>query len=276
MSGTAGPPTAVLGLGLDVGGPWHQGAVQRSRALVQTYLHGSSVNSPSTAGRGSRGTKTPLRLPSLVASAKGPHRRSTMARLSLSEPSLLIPNEKELFEGVSANRRHSLFQKQPPPPSSLSESSALISYRTCRQSGTSLSHQQQVQSCCGPAYIHFSQAIQLGSRPRPVRRHSHNPAPALGDLRPSQMQGRDMPLSVIGKPCLPSCNQRPATSDATAAPGPVRPQLHVFLPTEAEREVDSESVDEGFMDELDTKKTSLMFQQGAPNAVSHNRLTKTN
>lgn len=74
------------------------------------------------------------------------------------------------------------------------------------------------------------------------------------------------PLSVTGKPCLPSCSERPAVATAVS---PARPQLHVFLPTEAETEVDSESVDEGFMDELDSKITSLLLQQGAPKTVSH-------
>ncbi|KAK2920799.1 hypothetical protein Q8A73_000284 [Channa argus] len=277
MSGTTGPPTAVLGLGLDFSGPWHQGAVQKSRTMVQTCLYSSSVHPASTAGGGSRGTKTPLRLPSLIASAKRPQRRSTTARLSLSEPSLLIPNDNELFEGVSKNRRHSALQKQPPPPPSLSKSSTLLSYRPCGRSGTCQPHQQPVQSCRGPAYIHFSQAIQLSSKPRPMRRHSHNPVLSahVGDLRPSPVQGQEEPLSVIGKPCLPSCSQRPAMVVATAAPGPIRPQLHVFLPTEVEGEVDIESVDEGFMDELDTKMTSLTVQRGPSNAVLHSKLAKT-
>lgn len=80
------------------------------------------------------------------------------------------------------------------------------------------------------------------------------------------------PLSVIGKTCLPGSSQRVvaaanATANAAAtaaAAGPGRTQLHVFLPTEAEgEEVDSESVDEGFMDELDSKITSLKLQQRA-------------
>lgn len=86
MSGPAGaaPPTAVLGLGLDISGPWHQRSAQRSRALVQTHLLTSSARPPPTAaaaGGGSGGTNTRLRLPSLVASAKGPRRRGSMARL---------------------------------------------------------------------------------------------------------------------------------------------------------------------------------------------------
>lgn len=95
-----------------------------------------------------------------------------------------------------------------------------------------------------------------------------------GDLRPLVMQYRNSssqgePLSVIGKPCLPSCSERPALAAAAAA-GPARTQIHVFLPTEAEgEEVDSESVDEGFMDELDSKITSLKLQQGAVKTLTY-------
>ncbi|XP_042290963.1 uncharacterized protein LOC121912697 [Thunnus maccoyii] len=259
MSGTAGsaPPTAVLGLGMDVSEPhqWHQRAAQKSRASVQTYLLTSTVLPPPTAGGSSRGTKTPLRLPSLVA--KGPRRRSTMARLSLSEPSLLTPKENIIFEGFSSNRRPNVLQKRPPPPPFWKSSQPRQQQR----------HQHQVQSCSRSAYIHFSQAIQPSSKPRPVRRHSHNPTlsseMAQGGFRPLAMQSQAEPLSVVGKPCLLNCSQRPAM-----ATGPGRTQLHVFLPTEAEgEEVDSESVDEGFMDELDSKITSLKLQQGAPKMV---------
>ncbi|GAA6233299.1 uncharacterized protein LOC120786461 [Lates japonicus] len=288
MSGTAGaaPPTAVLGSGLDISGPWHQRAVQRNRVLVQTYLLTSSVHPPPTTtataaagggGGGSKGTTAPLRLPSLVATAKGPRRRSSMARLSLSEPSLLTLNENVQFEGFSSNRRPSVLQKRPPPLPPFSKSSALLPCKTCHPSSSSSSHlqnQQQVHSCSRPAYIHFSQGIQPSSRPRPVRRHSHNPTLSTdaGDLRPLAMQHchslpQGEPLSVIGKPCLPSCGQRPPP---VAASGPARPQLHVFLPTEVEgEEVDSESADEGFMDELDSKITSLKLQQGALKTVSY-------
>ncbi|XP_042362936.1 uncharacterized protein LOC121958132 [Plectropomus leopardus] len=275
MSGPAGaaPPTVVLGLGLDVSGRWHQRAVQKSRDLVQTYLLSSSVRPPPTAG-GAWGTRAPVRLPSLVATAKGPRRRSSMARLSLSEPSLFTPNDNILFEGFSSSRRRSVLQKRPPPPPPFSKSSVPLPCKTCLPFGTSQTHQNQVQSSSRPAYIHFSQAIQPGSKPKPVRRHSHNPALSAetvqGDLRPSVVQYRNSPsqgepLSVVGKPCLPSCGERPAL-----AAGPGRTQLHVFLPTEAEgEEVDSESVDEGFMDELDSKITSLKLQQGAPKTLTY-------
>lgn len=198
---------------------------------------------------------------------------------SLSEPSLLNPNETVPFQGFSSNHRLSVLQKQPPAPPPISKSSVPLPCKICHPPRISQPHQQQshqqVQSCSRPTFIHFSQAIQLSSKPRPVRRHSHNPVLATdmeqGELQPaviryhnSTFQGE--PLSVIGKPCLLSCSQRPAVS---AAAGPARTQLHVFLPTEAEgEEADSESVDEGFMDELDCKITSLKLQQGPPRTVT--------
>ncbi|KAI3358825.1 hypothetical protein L3Q82_015222, partial [Scortum barcoo] len=156
----------------------------------------------------------------------------------LSEPSLHTPNDNILFEGFSSNRRPSVLQKRPPPPPSFSRSSVLLPCKTCHPSGT---NQQPVQTCSRPAFIHFSQAIQPSSKPRPARRHSHNPALS------AEMSAPPPP-----------------------AAGPARTQLHVFLPTEAEgEEVDSESVDEGFMDELDSKMTSLKLQQGAPKTATY-------
>ncbi|KAM8766601.1 uncharacterized protein AB9X84_005773 [Acanthopagrus schlegelii] len=195
-----------------------------------------------------------------------------MARLSLSEPSLLTPNDHVLFKGFSGSRRPSVLQKRPPPPPPFSNSSILL---PCNSSRTSQPH-QQAQSCSRPAFIHFTQAIQPSFKPRPVRRHSHNPVltteviqggprPSLTRHPNSLPQGE--PLSIIGRPCLPSCSERPAVA---AAGGPARTQLHVFLPTEAEgEEVDSESVDEGFMDELDCKITSLKLQQRAPKTATY-------
>ncbi|KAK5883246.1 hypothetical protein CesoFtcFv8_019598 [Champsocephalus esox] len=275
MSGPAeaAPQAAVLGLGLDISRRWNQKDTKQSRALVQTYLLPSFVHPPPTAG-GGWGARTPLRLPSLTA--QGP-RRPSIARFSLSEPSLLTPHENALLEGFSNNRRPSVLKKGSAPPTPFSKSSVLLPCKTCLTSGTSKQQNyRQVQNCSRPAYFHFSQAIQPGSKPRPVRRHSHNPTlraemEQQGDLRPLVMQYRNSspqgePLYVVGKPCLPSSSERPAPS---AAAGPARTQLHVFLPTEAEgEEVDSESVDEGFMDELDSKITSLKLQQGAAKTLT--------
>lgn len=84
-------------------------------------------------------------------------------------------------------------------------------------------------------------------------------------------------LSVVGRPCLPGCSQTLALVAASLPPK--RTQLHVFLPTgdgaregEGEREeaeADSESVDEGFMDELDSKITALRLQRGGPKTVPY-------
>ncbi|KAJ8384953.1 hypothetical protein AAFF_G00196190 [Aldrovandia affinis] len=86
------------------------------------------------------------------------------------------------------------------------------------------------------------------------------------ELRPSVMQYRRAPhegtLAVRGKHCLPS----PPAPSVAQLPTPARTQLHVFLPTEGAgegEEGDNESVDEGFMDELD-KVTSLKLHQGEP------------
>lgn len=174
---------------------------------------------------------------------------------SFSEPSLFTTNENLLFEELSLNRRPSVLQKRPPPRPSFSKSSSVFPYKTSQP-------HQEVSSCSRPTFIHLSHAIQPSSRPRPVRRHSHNLALSSdmlhGDFRPSASQYKEEPLSVVGKPCLLTCSQRPAA-------GPARTQIHVFLPSEAEgEEADRESVDEGFMDELDSKITSLKLQQEAP------------
>ncbi|XP_061597305.1 uncharacterized protein LOC133460640 [Cololabis saira] len=233
MSVTRGavPPTAGLGLGP----PWHRGAVLRSRALVQTELHGVPLE-------GSR-TRPPLRLPALVGATRGPRRRKGMARLSFSEPSLLLPSESILLEGFPSCRRFTVLQKQPACASSSPHC------KTCRPSRTQ-EHQptQQPQGCNRPAHVHISQPVQ----PR-TRRHSSSER-MCADLH------REEPLSVVGRSCLLGCSQRPAQARALA-----RAQLHVFLPSEAEgEEADWESVDEGFMDELDTKISSMKLRQTAP------------
>ncbi|KAM3596008.1 uncharacterized protein V6R79_006787 [Siganus canaliculatus] len=271
MSGTAGtaPPTVVLGLDLDL-----RGAVQTSRALVQSYLLSTTGSSSSTSAGHPlphRAGRTPLKLPSLVT--KRPCRRSSMARLSLSEPSLLTPHDTVHYDGSSI-RLSTVKKKQSPPPPPFSKSSALFKPRTS-QHHLQQQNQNQLQSCCRPNFIHFSHAIQPSSKPRPARRHSHNPV-LTAEMVPSNQSPHRYssslaePLSVIGKPCLPSSGQRPAVAAATAIAGPARPQLHVFLPTEAEaEEVDQESVDEGFMDELDCKISCLKLQPGTPKTLTY-------
>ena len=69
-------------------------------------------------------------------------------------------------------------------------------------------------------------------------------------------------LTVVGRPCLPGYCR---TLASVAASLPLkRTELHVFLPTgdpSAEgEEADAESVDEGFMDELDSKINALRLR----------------
>lgn len=177
-----------------------------------------------------------------------------MAQLSLSEPSLFPHKDSVLFGARSAVRRPTLLHKRAavssftstltpnPPPAPMDP---------LRPSGSSR-----------PLYLHFSQSIQPGLKPRVTRRHSHNPT----SERRTQVSPLGEPLSVVGKTCLPLCSPR-RPSPTTAAPGPPRPHIHVFLPSEAEGE-DSESADEGFMDELDIRMSSLKLQQGAPQTLA--------
>ncbi|XP_016530783.1 uncharacterized protein LOC103143451 [Poecilia formosa] len=244
-AGAAAPPALLSGL-------WHCGSVRRNSRLL-----------PGSLPPGLR-SRAPLRLPSLTA--KAPRRRSSMARLSLSEPSLLSPGQDLQLDGCSGSRLSSCLQMRPPPPPPFSKPPTLLPCRNCNQQ-----QNQQLQRCSRPAYIHFSRAIRPAARPAaqpaPVRRHSHNPDVSgemlQGDFRrrnSSSCQGET--LFVVGKPCFLGCGPRP-----TAAAGPAgRAQLHVFLPSEAKpEEADRESVDEGFMDELDCRITALKLQHTLTN-----------
>lgn len=180
---------------------------------------------------------------------------------SLSEPSLLIASENIQLKGVSSFHRLSVVQDKPPLPSAPIKSSTMLSCSTFHLSGAHERQKKQLHhSNQRPAFIHFSKAIRPSVRPRAVRRHSHNPALHLeagrADLltsasRHGSSSSWEEPLCVVGKPCLLRCSQRAASS-----------QLHIFLPSEAEvEELDRESVDEGFMDELDIKIGSLKLQE---------------
>ncbi|XP_036001858.1 uncharacterized protein LOC118565554 [Fundulus heteroclitus] len=256
MSGPGGaaPPTAVLGL--DVSGLWRRGSIQRNTRLLSGSVQ------PGLRSR------APLRLPALVAAGEGPRRRSSIARLSVSEPSLLSPGQEVPSEGSSGTRRLGVLQIRPPLPVPMSKASTLPSCKNCTPAAGRDQQHLHLQSCGRPAYIQFSQAIRPVLRPGPLRRHSHNPALSSETLLPDQRRrdsssSQGEALSVVGRPCFLGCSQRPAASAAAAAAGPPgRAQLHVFLPSEAEgEEGDGESVDEGFMDELDSRITSLKPQQ---------------
>lgn len=158
-----------------------------------------------------------------------------------------------MLDESSGSRRSSVLQKWPPPS------------LNCLPTGGA---DPQLHNRSRPTYIHVSQPIQPHVRPRPARRRSHSPAltPQVlhGDLRLSAAQRwssspcQGGPLSVVGTPCVLSCSQ--------CRPPAARAQLHIFLPNE-EEEVDRESVDEGFMEELDNKMSCLKIQQAPPQTI---------
>ncbi|KAI1901781.1 hypothetical protein AGOR_G00037930 [Albula goreensis] len=109
-------------------------------------------------------------------------------------------------------------------------------------------------------------AAKLVAKPR---RHSQSLSTEHKEIRPLVVQYRQPlhgeTLAVRGKQCLP-------VPSSPSAPAPARTQLHVFLPTEGavqREERDNESVDEGFMDELDSKVISLKLQQGEAKTSTH-------
>ncbi|XP_034016794.1 uncharacterized protein LOC117501936 isoform X2 [Thalassophryne amazonica] len=259
MNSTAGTAPPVVVIGLDVVGPWHQRGAEKS--LVQTRVLSGSVHLPPAAGGHSR---TPLRLPSLSSAARG----TQAVRLSLSEPSLR--SKVEWFSSCHS----AVSQMRPPPPTA--ELATNQSFHPCDLSPPcpTQQNQHQIQS----TYKCILQAVQPGSKllpPPPLRRHSHNASLsaelAQADLRPLALRYRSSSshprgelLFVTGKSCLPTGTRRPPRAGPVF---PARTQLHVFLPGESE-EADSDSVDEGFMDELDSKVLSVKLQRVPPRTTS--------
>ncbi|KAM9419866.1 uncharacterized protein ACWYII_022742 [Salvelinus alpinus] len=239
------------GLSLDSGGLWHKRAMQRSRALVRTYLKSNSVLAlPQPNGTRQRDSD---RLPSLAA-FKASHRQTTTP-LSISEPSLFTLGERAVSVGFSPNRRPPLRKRHLP----LCKSCDTIVGKNLNQSNR-------------PVYSHFSYPIRPNPELGKPRSQSLTLAKEQGELRPPVMQHCQSShwegLTVRGKPCL----SLPSQSSPPAASMPARTQLHIFLPTErigGREEGDSESVDEGFMDELDSKITSLKLQQGEAKIHTH-------
>ncbi|KAJ8000004.1 hypothetical protein DPEC_G00200310 [Dallia pectoralis] len=232
---TAGAPASFS---LDSTVPWHQRAMHRSRSLVGAYLHSTSIPP--------RPLANVVRLPSLAVN--GRHRQTTTTPLSITEPSLFALGQPVVCKGFSHIRQPPV-QKRPLPHYKSRDTSA-----------------GRNQSNSRPGYFHFSYPI--GPNPRIVKPPSKSLALTTdqSELRPLVMQYRRAPqgdaLTVRGRPCL-SLPSKPPTP---VAPMPARTQLHIFLPTEGvgeEEEVDNESVDEGFLEELDNKFTSLKIHQKA-------------
>lgn len=174
---------------------------------------------------------------------------------TISKPSLFTPGERALFEGFSRNRRHPL-RKRPLP--------------LCMSCDTVVGNNLSQSS--RPVSTHFSYPISPNPKLVKPRSQSLTLATEQGELRPLVIQYRQSSqgegLTVRGKPCL----SLPSQSLPPAASMPARTQLHIFLPMEGiggREEGDSESVDEGFMDELDSKITSLKLQQGESKIHTH-------
>ncbi len=110
--------------------------------------------------------------------------------------------------------------------------------------------------------MHFSQPLKPVPKVGRAFTHSQRRATESRSLQALARQHRQPinleALSVRGKTCLPT--QHLPTSSSNEP----RTQLHVFLPVDGARQEndrDSESDDEGFMDELDNKVTTLRLQQ---------------
>ncbi|XP_016097727.1 uncharacterized protein [Sinocyclocheilus grahami] len=233
MSVTRGPS----GLSMNTVELKHQWAMQRNRTLVRTYLLSSSV----LPLPGSR-SRDDFRLPSLLS--RSTHGRTTAVPLSVSEPCLFTPGQRAVFEGFS-KIHHPLLHTPGPSPS-------------CK----TLEKPKMPQQSYHQVYMHFSQPLKPVPKVGQAFTHSQQQATENRGLQPLVRQRRQPAnletLSVRGKTCLPT--QHLPTSSSSAS----RTQLHVFLPAEGagqEEDRDSESVDEGFMDELDNKVTNLRLLQ---------------
>ncbi|KAI4904990.1 hypothetical protein NFI96_017071 [Prochilodus magdalenae] len=232
---------APSGTGLNAVELKDQQAVPTGRALSRTYLLSSSLPPLPRASGSTFGES--LKLPSLARTA---HRRTSMVPLSISEPSLFTPVQRVVYDGFPRNYR----------PSPRKHAPSLSFCKLCdKTNGPPQIYQ--------PAYAHFSHPIRPVSKPdQPITRARRLTAGHCG-LRPLVKQCRQTPnnetLSIRGTPCLPS---RPS---AAAAATTSRTQLHVFLPVEGageEEDKDSESIDEGFMDEVENKVSILKHPRG--------------
>ncbi|KAI7799065.1 hypothetical protein IRJ41_017327, partial [Triplophysa rosa] len=216
----------------------YQWAKQSRQTLGQTYILSSSML-PLSASSGSR-LKEDFRLPSVPTSTHG---RTTTVPLSISEPSLFRPRHWAFLGEFSSNYSPPLRSRAPSLPSCKTAENAKMPQQSYHQ-----------------VYVQLSQPL----RPIPkvgkktVTRGGQKQTTERRSLQPLARHSRQLPnhetLSVRGKTCLPS---QPLPSAAS------RKELHIFLPAEGAEEEetrDSESVDEGFMDELDNKISTIALQ----------------
>ncbi|KAK7125020.1 hypothetical protein R3I94_019166 [Phoxinus phoxinus] len=211
----------------------HQWAMQRNRTLVRTYLLSSSaVPLPGSWSRDD------FRLPSLSRSTHG---GNTMAPLSISEPSLFTPGQRAVFEGFSKNR-HPLLRKRGVGP-------CLPSCKTPENTKTPQQSYHQV-------YMHFAQPLRPVPKPGQTLPRSQR-RPTESRERQCKQPVNLETLSVRGTTFL---STRHSPDGASSTSRSHTHQLHVFLPAEGAgpgEDRERESVDEGFMDELDSKVNTL-------------------
>lgn len=163
---------------------------------------------------------------------------------SISEPSLFKPRHWA-FLGEFSSSCAPLRRRAPSLPS-------------CKTAENSKMPQQSYHQ----VYMHFSQPLRPTSKvaKKTVTRCEQKPTTERRNLQPLARHSSEPPkhetLSVRGKTCLLS---QPLLTASAAS----RKELHIFLPAEGAEEEetrDSESVDEGFMDELDNKISTLALQ----------------
>lgn len=164
---------------------------------------------------------------------------------SISEPSLFRPRHWAFLGDVSS-KCPPLHSRAPSLPS-------------CKSAENSKMPQQSHHQ----VYMHFSQPLRPVPKvgKRSVARGGQKQATDRRSLQHLVRQNRQPlnheTLSVRGKTCLPF---QPLPTAAS------RKELHIFLPAQGAGEDetrDSESVDEGFMDELENKISTLADQHEA-------------
>ncbi|TRY94429.1 hypothetical protein DNTS_011355 [Danionella cerebrum] len=223
------------GLPMSGAGMSRRWVMQRNQSLVQTYLLSAAVLPVSAPRNGDS-----FRLPALSRSTHG---RTTTVPLSISEPALFAPDQRASFKDHSKSHQ------------------ALYRYQASSQpSNKTLETPKISPESHHHVYLHFSQPLKPVPKPSNTftRRIRENRGlqPLVSRCKlPQNLET----LSVKGTTCVLSQHSAISCSSSSS-----RTQLHVFLPAEGTRledDRDSESVDEGFMDELDNKISSLKLQQ---------------
>ncbi|KAA0710421.1 hypothetical protein E1301_Tti012520 [Triplophysa tibetana] len=228
----------VMSPALDMKHVEYKWGEQTQQTLGHTYILSSSML-PLSGSSGFR-LREDFRLSSLHRTTHG---RNTTVPISISEPSLFRSRHWAFLGDFSSNYAPPLRSRAPSLPS-------------CKTAENPKMQEQKFHQ----VYIHFSQPMRLISKvgKKTVTRGGQKQTTERRSQQPSASHITQPPnretLSVKGKTCLPS---QPLSSGAS------RKELHIFLPAEGAEEEEtreSESVDEGFIDELDYKISTLALQ----------------